>query len=81
MFKLMGKKIITILRNFFVYLDLMQTLTLNNFSPFIGTTAGESVADISVNSSAKLLTSNSWRIFGTNGAGIFFPARSFQLTP
>ena len=55
--------------------------TLNNFSPFIGTTAGESVADMCVNSSAKLLTSSSWRIFGTKGAGIFFAAKSFQLIP
>jgi hypothetical protein len=43
--------------------------------------AGESAASILVNSSAKLLTSNSWRIFGTNGAGILLAARSSQFIP
>lgn len=43
--------------------------------------AGESVGVIFVNSSEKLLTSNSPVILGTNGAGTTFFERSSQLKP
>jgi hypothetical protein len=43
--------------------------------------AGESAGIILVNSSEKLLTSNSFVILGVNGAGIAFRARSSQFVP
>ena len=53
--------------------------TLKILSTFVGTMAGESVGAIPVNSSAKLLTSNSPMIRGTNGARTTFLATSSQF--
>lgn len=59
----------------------IQWLTLKILSAVFGTAAGEYVGTMSVNSSAKLLTSNSSPIRGLKGAAIFFWARRFQLRP
>ena len=58
----------------------INLLTLNKLSP-VGTIAGESAGICLVNSSAKLLVSNSLTIFGLNGVGTFFLAKSSQLIP
>lgn len=48
-------------------------------SQLFGSAAGEYVGSISVNSSAKLLTSSSSRITGLNGARTFLAAKSSQF--
>lgn len=50
----------------------------NNFSWFGGAVAGESSAGILVNSSLKLLVSNSPESNGLNGAGTALRARALQ---
>jgi len=54
---------------------------LNILSKFGGTMAGESAGIILVNSSEKLLTSNSFVILGIKGAGTAFWARAVQSVP
>ena len=53
-------------------------LTLKILSEFFGTAAGESIGSISVNSSAKLLTSISLSITGLNGGETFCLAKACQ---
>lgn len=55
-------------------------LTLKILSAVFGTAAGEYVGTMSVNSSAKLLTSNSSPMRGLNGAAIFFCDNNSQST-
>ena len=56
----------------------IRSLTLNNLSAPIGTTAGESATTMFVNSSLKLLTSVSFLMGGLKGAPIFLDDRSSQ---
>lgn len=62
-----------------IYKKREANLTLKILSTLGGTMAGESVADIPVNSSAKLLTSSSSTILGTKGALTRFCATSSQF--
>ena len=58
--------------------NILNNLPRNSFSGFGGTIAGESATGNFVNSSLKLLVSNSSSIFGLNGAGICFLANKSQ---
>ena len=65
-----------------VQFSTLDTISINiprnSLSELGGTAAGESLSGSRVNSSLKLLVSNSFSIFGLNGAGISFLDNLFQ---